>query len=193
MALLFVTIISCIQGSGKTMIVSKENITKNEVELAGGYWYNSFIIHFSNLIYDVDGKKIKIPVFQGDKGDVLYNDFKEYCRKEKLLKPNVKESAFIVKCKNGEVKKTFVEFLNFYKSNILKDVDFTDKTKFDADESGWIINYKFKVEGIPCIMTIEIEAADRIDRNKINSLYDIMVNENMKYPSFAYSLNIGSE
>lgn len=192
-SLLFITIASCMQGSGKTMIIGKEQITSKEVEVAEGGWFNSFIIHFSNLIYEVNDKKIKIPIFQGTAGDVLYKDFKAYCLKEKYLEFNVRESGFIVKCKKGEVKKTFIEFLNFYRSNILKDVDFSNKSNFDADESGWIIFFKFKVNGIPCVMEIEIEAADRIDRNKINSVYDIMVNENMEYPSFAYSFDINSE
>jgi len=183
----------CIRGGTKNMVINKDKISAEHVEIAGGGWYNSFIINFSNMIYEEKDKTITIPIFQGIKGDVYYKDFREYCLRQKYLKPRVRESGFIVKCKKGEVKKTFVEFLNFYRSNILKDVDFNDKSNFDADENGWTVFFKFYVDGIPCVMNIQIDAAKRIDRKKLNSVYDIMVNEDMAYPSFAYSFDINSE
>jgi len=190
---LFATIITDIQGSGKKTMISKDEITKEQIKVAGGTWKNSFIINFSNIIYEVKAKRINIPIFQGAAGDVLYKDFREYCISNKYFESYGGESGFIVKCKKKEVKKTFVEFLNFYRSNILKDVDFNDKSNFDVNESGWTIFYKFTIDGVPCVMNIEIDAAKRIDRKKLKTVYDIMVNEDMAYPSFAYSFDINSE
>jgi len=190
---LFIMLIPNILGVSKTMLIALSDIKKEQIIVAGKNWYNSFIISFSNIIYEVQGKSIKIPIFQGTEGDLLYKDFREYCLTNKYLEPRVRESGFIVKCKKGEVKKTFIEFINFYRSNILKDVNFDDKSNFDVNESGWIIFYKFKIDGIPCVLNIEIDAAKRIDRKKLKSVYDIMVNEDMTYPSFAYSFDVNSE
>jgi hypothetical protein len=190
---LFIIIFSNIMGISKTMLIELSDIKKEQIIVAGESWYNSFIIKFSNIIYEVKGKSIKIPIFQGTEGDVLYKDFREFCLINKYLEPRVRESGFVVKCKKGEVKKTFVEFINFYRSNILKDVNFDDKSNFDVNESGWTIFYKFKIDGVSCVLNIEIDAAKRIDRKKLKTVYDIMVNEDMAYPSFAYSFDINSE
>jgi len=170
-AVLFATIIACTQGASKSIMINKNEITKRMVEMAGGMWNNAFIIQFSNIIYEEDSKKIKMPIFHGTSGDVLYKDFREYCLINKYLEPRVKESGFVIKCKNGEVKKTFHEFLKFYKSNILKDVNIESRSNFNSEEDVWTIFFKFKVDGIPCVMTILIDASkDGGNRAKIKYL-----------------------
>ena len=79
-----------------------------------------YVIKFSNLIYDVKGKKITIPIFQGSLGNVEHEDFLKYCIDKKILIPKAMESGFVIRTKKGELKKTLLDFIKFYKGNILR-------------------------------------------------------------------------
>ena len=76
--------------------------------------FGALIIKFSNLIYEGGGKEVKIPIFRGNMGDITYRELRKYCSDNKLLKEGYRETGFIIVTKEGEVKKTFHEFLRFY-------------------------------------------------------------------------------
>jgi len=167
-------------------------ITSQEVEVYKEY-YNTFIIRFSHLIYEVENKKIKIPIFQGIYGDILYKDFRSYCLEKKFLEPKVKESGFVIKAKKGELRKTFHDFLKFYKSNILKDTNIEDISSASLDDTDWTINYDFTVDSVPCYLKVEIEASeeDLKEYMKYKSVYQIKPNEKMSKPNISYGFYIG--
>jgi len=167
-----------------------KNITSKEVEQFDND--KLFIIRYSNIIYEKNGKTIKIPIYQGTYGDVLYKDFRDYCLKMNYMKPGYMESGLIIKAKKGELRKTLHGFLDFYKSNILKDV--IDKpTKMSCDGYEWFIDYDFVINGIPCYMMIRFDTSEIDNKNyrKYKTPYEIMTNEDMKDPHFSYVFFIG--
>ena len=167
-----------------------KNITSKEVEQFDDD--RLFIIRYSNIIYEKNGKIIKIPIYQGIYGDVLYNDFRAYCLKMNYLETNVRETGFIIKVKKGELRKTLHGFLDFYKGNILKGI--IDKpTKMSCDGYEWFIDYDCVIDGIPCYMEIRFDTSEIDNKNyrKYKTPYEIMTNEDMEYPNFSYSFSIG--
>ena len=148
-----------------------------------------FTIKFSNLIYKVDGKEIKIPIFKGNMGDVYYDEFMNFCYDNKLLDKKFCESGFIVEAKKGEVKKTFHEFLRFYQNNLFKDIGIDVNRPIeisDAEPAILFIYYDFKIKDIPMVLKITIYTTDttgstRIDKKK--SVFDIdIIDENFETP-----------
>jgi len=142
---------------------------------------NLFIIKFSNLIYEVKGEDVKvpIPIFRGSMGDITYKEFRKYCYDNKLMGDGYRESGFVIETKKGEVKKTFHEFLRFYQSNLFKDVgiDVNRPIEISNIEPGILnIHYDFKVKGVPMVIKITIYTTDTtgsviIDKKK--SVFDI--------------------
>lgn len=154
----------------------------------------TFIVKFTNIIYHRKGKDIKIPIFQGTYGDLSYKNFLAYCRDKKFIEPDASESAYVIKCKKGKIKETLHEFLAFYKSNILKDVDINNPTDMGISSTGWVIKYDFIIEGIPCTLQIDFEAR-KIDEKRTpeaKSVYDIIPEENIKDPFFFYTFEFPS-
>ena len=177
-------------------LIKPEKITVNHVE---PYKYTrTFIIRFSNIIYHEAGREIKIPIFQGKYEDVLYKDFRDYCFDKKLLEYKVRETGFMIKTKKGETRKTFHDFLTFYKSNILRNVDIEKPTMMSLGSTDWVIKYDFTVNGIPCYMQIELTPRDE-DLNKaqkdmiMKSVFDIIPDETEQEPGFLYKFYIGSK
>ena len=166
-----IILLNCSHGVSET--ISKDKI-KDAVILFDEY--GSFIIKFSNLIYNSSGKEVKIPIFRGTMGDITYKEFRQYCRDNKLLKEGYREAGFIIDTKEGEVKKTFHEFLRFYQSNLFKDVgvDVNKPSEIsDANPGAIEISYKFKAKGTPMVMKITIYITDPVDTSKIKSVFDI--------------------
>jgi hypothetical protein len=163
----------------------------------------SYEIKFSNIIYNALYKnkviKIKIPIFQGYLDDVKYGDFIDFCRTKNMLRPDAAKSGLFISTKKGEVKKTLLEFIKFYEGNILKGYEKPVRIFGDGDEpgrSGWGIDYKFKVENIPCIMRIEVSADERDFARPIGSIKsaeDINPNENKERSFFIYRFYINKE
>ncbi|MCL2154232.1 MAG: hypothetical protein FWH53_01070 [Leptospirales bacterium] len=167
-----------------------KNITSKEVEQFDND--RLFIIRYSNIIYEKNGKTIKIPIYQGTYGDVLYKDFRDYCLKMNYLEPKVRETGFIIKAKKGELRKTLHGFLDFYKGNILKSL--IDKpTSMSCDGYEWFIFYDFVMAGLPCYMMIRFDTSEIDNENyrKYKTPYDIITNEDMENPNFSYSFSIG--
>ncbi|NLV67962.1 MAG: hypothetical protein GXY14_09855 [Spirochaetes bacterium] len=157
--------------------------------------YSSFIIKFSNLIYEKDGKTVKIPIFQGNKGDVTYKEFRNYCLEKNLLKEGFRESGFIIETKRGELKKKFHEFLKFYKGNILKDSNIDKPDKMVISDGVLDIYYDFEAEGIPFVIQITIYTVeDYFDTKSLKSIFDVNIDENMKTPTpyFTFAIRMGT-
>ena len=191
--ILLVSIVMNCTSSGTNKIIKGSEITNKHIEQ---YRYKRvFILRFSNLIYEEDNKEIKIPIFQGDMGNGLYEDFMDYCLKNKLLEPGVMESGFIIKCNKGEVRKTFYEFLKFYKSNILKDVNIEKPSEMWLSTDDWIIKYDFIINNIPCFIEIELDPSDEdLYKNPVSeykSVYEIIPEEDSEQPGIFYSIYIG--
>lgn len=158
---------------------------------------SSFLLKSKNLIYDNKEQKIILPVFKGENGDLNYNEFLNYYQLKRILRSNQMENSFVIPCKQNQVKKTFQEFLKFYKGNILKDIDISVPVNMVIDGSMWIMDYNFTVNGVPCSMTIEIVSDDSdtfpVDKwLKYKTVYQITPYEKNKDPYFSYSISIGS-
>lgn len=147
----------------------------------------TFIINYSNLIYEHENKKITIPIFNGNMGDVTYNDFLEYCYIKKYLNPNTAETSLIIKADRGKLTKTFHEFLMFYKGNILKNSDISKPAKIKVDGGALDIFYDFKVSGVSFVLQVKVGTdKNEIDVDLIKSILDIKLNENVEKPIFQY-------
>ena len=156
-----------------------------------------FVLKCRSLIYDFNSKKISIPVFKGNGKELNYNDFYIFYKKKKIYMINNQAySAFIIPCRQGVVKKTFHEFLNFYRTNIFKGIDVKTPVNMVIDGAMWVIDYNFTVDGIPCSMTIQIvsDESDIIPVDKwktYRSVFQINPKENGRDKYFFYSINIG--
>lgn len=89
-----------------------------------------FLMRFSSIICGPAGKLIRVPIFRGTMGDVLYVDFLEYCETKGLLEKGVAESGFYVEFEKGEYNKVLDEFKEFYGSRLSID--------FKKDPARWI-------------------------------------------------------
>ena len=166
----------------KTDEAPTDRITSLQIE---PYGFMSFVIRYSNFIYDFKGKMLKFPIFQGTFGDINYDDFKQYCWNNELMSRLYGGNGFIIKCRKGEIRKTFLEFLAFYKSNILRNVDMS--TADIAHYNGrWSALINFEMDGIPCEMAFSVAGAKK-DRPK--SVYDIKPDENVVDASFQYRIS----
>jgi len=156
------------------------------------YNFGVFVVKFSNIIFEKNGKDIKIPIFQGKYGNAKNEDVINYCIKQKYINEKI-WLGYAIKCKRGEVKKTFHEFLDFYKSNILKDVDLKNPNAFYLSSGEWNILYDFNIDGIPCFLEIIFDerADDQKSKPVYKTVYDINPEENLKDPSFLYRFIIG--
>lgn len=185
-----ITILNC-----NTTAISetdRQNIINNNAIQV--YDSSSFIIKFTNLIYENDGKIAKIPVFQGNMGDTTYKKFLEYCYNNNLLKKGYGEGGFIVTSEKGKLTSKFHEFLNFYKGNILKDVDINKPTSFEVwgnpqyeSEIHITISYDFKVNGIPFVLFVSVYSAEQIANSAVKSIFDIKLQERTNPPTFLYA------
>jgi hypothetical protein len=169
-------------------LLSPEMITAKHVKRYNDYDY-IYIIRFSNLIYEEQGKIFAVPIFQGNMGDVLSIDFKNYCRAEGILPEGYAESGFMVSCRKGEVEKTFREFLEFYKSKgIIGEPDL-----IEANEGYAMIYYNFVMEGVPCYMVVRLFYKENNDGNP-HAVYGLVLDENRdEYLGISYALWIGQK
>ena len=146
------------------------------------------VVRFSNIIYEYKEKQFKFPIFQGNLEDVFYTDFKNYCLNTGLVEQRYLGNQFAIKCRRGEIRKTFHEFLNFYKTNILKDVNI-NKPVIECNSKFCLIWYNFKMNGIPCSLSIEFIGIS--DNSNYKSVFDIIPDENVVDTSFTYRFHPG--
>ena len=149
---------------------------------------SSFIIRYTNLIYEHEGKELKIPIFEGNMGDVKYKEFRMFCVDKKYLKPNVAESAFIIQADKVNLTQTFRKFLKFYKGNILKNTDINKPAKIIIDGGALELYYDFIVDDVPFVLYVKINTdKGNIDNSdSIKSILDLNLNENVPKPMFKY-------
>lgn len=165
--IILILVLSCITGcrnsenSDCLNSYSLNNIPPDAIEVVNDGF---FVIRFSNIIYHVDDKRIVVPVFKGNLGNIDYTVFELYCVQKKLLPADTKEGAFIIRARQGEVKKTLLELIKFYEGNILKGYEKTyemfpvgeDNTDFE-----WLIIYKIKIDNIPCTIKFTVIAHEK--------------------------------
>jgi hypothetical protein len=172
----------------------------NKINSKGIQRYNNqkiFLVSYSAIIYDERGKKLSMPVFRGTEGDAFYEDIITYCINMKYI--NKKEwLPVFVKCRNGEVKKTFHDFLAFYKSNILKSVNINDPKCFTISGPCWLITYDFSIGNLPCYMEIKLPPLEKDlftpqKDLKYKTVYDIIPNEEDREPGLIYTIVVGAK
>lgn len=99
-----------------------------------------------------------------------------------------KISDFIAPSKKGEIKKTFNEFLQFYKNNLLKDVDIEHPSDFGQENYEWFITYDFEYNGIPCFMEIRMVGSEELTM-RYKSVFEIQPDENVDHFFYSIFLN----
>jgi hypothetical protein len=126
-----------------------------------------YIIRYSNVIFDINNKKIKVPIYNGIYGDITYEDLeKQQTKKDLYLLGNI-----YIPVKDGEVKKTFFDMLSFYKKSFLKNID-VNQPSVIGNEGGvdMFIWYDFDYEGIPCSMMITVACDIKTTSKKIRKM-----------------------
>jgi hypothetical protein len=126
-----------------------------------------YIIRYSNVVFDINNKKIKVPIYNGIYEDITYEDLeKQQTKKDLYLLGNI-----YIPVKDGEVKKTFFDILNFYKKSLFRDID-TNKPSVIGNEGGedMYIWYDFDYEGIPCSMMITVACDVRATSKKMRKM-----------------------
>jgi len=148
-------------------------------------------LEYSNIIYKTSsGKALILPIFNGDKGSIGYEDLRQYCIKMGKLRTIEKRIRPIsVKCKKNYVKKTFYEFLSFYKSNLFKNIDIEHPTDFGQNNDMWVIYYDFLIDSIPCFMRIQIDGLEESSEHN-KSIYRIQIDETQD--SFIYHIAVNA-
>jgi len=137
-------------------------LPKFENPVAGGH-----IIRYSNVIMNVNGKKIKVPIYGGIYEDITYEDLE----KQQKYKNNYLLGGVTVYTKNGKVKETFYDLLNFYKKSFFKNIDANKPSVIGNEGSSWyLIWYDFEYEGLPCSMMISVECDEKASIKKIEEM-----------------------
>ncbi len=152
-------------------------------------------IYYSNVIYEFNGKKVKIPIYGGKYGDVEFKDLMDYCYKKKYLDKNVQGFLIALKIEKGKVRNTFHDFLDFYKSKNLEGFDVTKPTKMDYDGCEWWIYYDFIQNGVPCFFEIRVHAS-KYDLEKYKTYktpYEIRPEEKSFQGSFSFYITVGKK
>ncbi len=172
-----------------------KKLPKFENPVAGGH-----IIRYSNVILKENGKRVKVPIYGGIYGDITYEDL----IKQQKYKDNYLLSGIGIYTKHGTVKKTFYDFLKFYKKSLFKNIDINKPSVIGSEGSAWqLIWYDFEHEGLPCSMFISIECDEKKSIKKIKKMTNgrikaippdgtiDMLEFNEKSKGFGFSIYIG--
>ncbi len=175
----FLMIFACGDNSSTNDIHILKNFEeKNVIDVTGDLLLE---LKYSNVIVYKNNKRLLMPIFRGDKGNIEMETIENYYikngRLEQIPGYKVGIGEFAINCNKGENKKTFYEFLNFYKSNILKNVDIEHPTCLFKDHDVWIIYYHYVNNGVPSCLKINIVGVEKGD-NKYKSVYQIQPDEN---------------
>lgn len=188
--LTFLICMSCNQNDKDQKIVGINKIVPEFINFEGEA--GLLDIKYSDIVYTTkNDQKIIQPVFRGDKGSIRYEDIREYSQKMGRLEKNqLYITPIVVKCNKNQVKKTFHEFLTFYKTNLLKDIDIEHPTDFGLENATWVITYDFSYNNIPCYMQIQIKGSETKSMS-YKSIYEIQPDESMKW--FIYDFGFETE
>lgn len=173
--------------SGVKFVRDSQISDSNFKQLGGGY---SFNIKFKNVWLDYDffkGKLIKIPIFQGENGDVRISQL----RKKLKVNDNITIiGALKFYAKKGMLKKTILDCVNFYKESLFKDIDARVPTIIAGEGTSLIIWYDFEYMGYPSSVMIGTLGGDRC-KDHYRYIDDICVNE--KFGWFHFKILIGDK
>jgi hypothetical protein len=146
-------------------LFSKENskvLSKFE-QLGGG----AYVIRYSNIILNYNGKNVKVPIYGGTYEDITYEELQKK-QKEKNLSLF---GGITIFTKNDEVGKTFHDILKFYKKSFFKNIDINKPSVIGNEGSSWyLIWYDFEYEGLPCSMMISVECDEQASLKKIEQM-----------------------
>lgn len=163
--MIFIVLLGCNGKKGTTGnidIYKFNEIPSNSVKQINNI--HLYEINFSNLVYEVNDKKVVIPIFNGELKGAYYQDFLNYCYRNSILRKGARESGFAISSRKGEMKKTLLNFIDFYKHK-LKD-DFNKPFEIVAEGSSrhdftWFVLYKFHVNGIPCSLEVSFKGSEQ--------------------------------
>jgi len=179
-----IVLLTCVDN---VSIASNTNLENKFIKYRGGK-----IIKYSNVLLKQNEKEINIPIFQGKSGTITFDDLQKM-DKEYVL------GNIVVKAKTNKVKKTLLEFLNFYKGSLLKDNDINKPTIIGGEGDSYIIWYDFVCEGINSSMMIHLAGdeknMDELDKKQIRgrdrTIDMIKLDETSE--GFYFDINIGEE
>ena len=131
-------------------LIEYNQITPEFFEKNGDY---VFTIRASNFIgkWYKTGQLVKLPVFRGTMGDVLYDDFVKYCRVKKLMEKGIGVSFFWINFQEGECNKVLEEFKEFYASRL--PINFKEKPT-EISYAYFYHTYAFTSDGVDMELTI---------------------------------------
>lgn len=90
------------------------------------------------------------------------------------------------------MKKTFHDFLNFYKNSLFKDINVEQPSDFGQEHDEWFITYDFEYSGIPCVMEIHIMGSEELTM-RYKSVFEIQPDESFKDFEYQIYLNTKSK
>ncbi len=154
-AVLMILAAAAASGAEKKTLTAGELTEKHVGQMKNSPY--SIVLYCSNIVYVRKGKEVSMPVFRGTLEDVSYLELDKYCHEKKLLKKNIAISGIDVPCRTGEVKKTFREFLDFYKKNMPGNFDIENPSEFNLSGNDVSYYYNFTVNGIPCSFEFSIK------------------------------------
>lgn len=132
-----------------------------------GYGYQ---IKCSNIIISHDGKKMKIPIYAGTRGDMPLEKLERDMKDNGPILSNMYYPA-----KKGNVKTEILKMLAFYKTNLLQKTDIVKPTVIGHEAKGIVIWYDFKIGAVPCCMRIITSSSGKVPEGKL--INDINVDE----------------
>jgi len=136
-----------------------EKLCKFENPVSGGH-----VIRYSNVIINVAGKRVKVPIYGGIYEDIVYEDLE----RQQKYKNNYILGGVTIYTKKGMVKETFYDLLNFYKKSFFKNIDINKPSVIGNEGSSWyLIWYDFEYEGLPCSMMISVECDEKASIKRI--------------------------
>lgn len=159
LSILFVFTLSCTEKS-----YSQQN--RDSVQLPGFEKIDNtdaFIIRYSNVIINVNGTTIKLPMYGGTYGDIEY---------DKLKLGKHPKDVFVLQTiylpvKKGYATETFRDIIRFYKKSLLKNVDINKPSDlYTEGNSFYTIIYAFEYKGVPSRMMIDakvINATNKVE------------------------------
>lgn len=186
---LFLLFSGCIEAKcndvNKLQFVNDADIDDNNFKQIS----HSYVLKFKNVWLDypmLNGKLIKIPIFRGEKGNVRISQL----HKKQIDKGYSIIGALKFYAKKGELKKTILDCVNFYKGSLFKNIDARVPTIIAGEGTSLIIWYDFKYMGYPSSVMIGTSGGDSC-KDYYRYIDDICVNEN--YGWFHFKILIGDK
>ena len=116
-----------------------------------------FIVYYSNVVIKYKDKSIRVPIYGGTSGSINDSDLKKLYGGIGVTNGENLIWNICIPVDKGNVKKTFIDILKFYKTTLFKDIDVDTPSVIGYEgESPAIIWYDFNYYGVPSSMMITV-------------------------------------